>query len=99
LLELKEAYNTQNVLTNRSHEIEDESTQVFKPSPTLHPAYQARHTRVGVWPLWDHNSVKKEDYVLSRIVQLLHPDHYDTSSGVLVIPTAYIFVILILLIV
>ena len=85
LNELKEIYNTKHVLTIRPNEVVQETERVVKPSPTVHPAYQARHTRVGVWPLWDHTSVKTEDYIISRIVQLLHPDHYDTSSSVLVI--------------
>lgn len=83
----------QNVLTNRSNAPEDESEPVSKPSLALHPGYQARHTRVGVWPLWDHNSVKKEGHVLSRIVQMLRPDFHDTSSGVSVYSALYLLFI------
>jgi hypothetical protein len=85
LIELKEAYTAQNLQATPPVQLDGEAEEdVSKPSRTLHPAYQARHTRVGVWPLWDHASVKKEDFVISRIVQLLHPDHHDPSSGALV---------------
>eukprot|EP00026_Physarum_polycephalum_P000014 Phypoly_transcript_00014.p1 GENE.Phypoly_transcript_00014~~Phypoly_transcript_00014.p1 ORF type:complete len:3744 (+),score=763.97 Phypoly_transcript_00014:755-11233(+) len=82
---LKDAHTVQNLQATpcQADGETEEEEEVSKPSRTLHPAYQAQHTRVGVWPLWDHTSVKKEGCVISRIVQLLHPDHHDPSSSVL----------------